>query len=45
MTPPFFNYRITEYAELKETQKDHRIQLLALHRTTRNSNHVSESLV
>lgn len=28
-----FNHRVTEYAELEGTHKDHQIQLLALHRT------------
>lgn len=27
-------YRVTEYSKLKETPKDHQVQLLVLHRTT-----------
>lgn len=33
----------TECSELKGTHKDHQIQLLALHRTTQKSDHMSES--
>ena len=33
---------IIEYLELERTHKDHWIQLVALHRTTQNSNHISK---
>lgn len=33
-----------EYPELEETHKDHRIQLVDLHRTTQKADQVSESI-
>ena len=36
---------IVEYPELKETYKDHQVQLLAPHRTTQKSKQRSESIV
>lgn len=38
-------YRITESAELEETHRDHRVQLLVLHRTSQQSHPVPESVV
>lgn len=38
------SHRIMEYPELDGTHKD-QVQLLALHRTTQRSNHMSESIV
>ena len=39
------DHRIVEYPELEGAHKDHVLQLLAPHRTTRNSYHISESVV
>lgn len=37
-------HRITEYADLEGTHKDYGAQLLGLHRTTKDSHHVRESM-
>ena len=37
--------RIIEYPELEGIHRDYRVQLLAPHRTTQKSNHISESIV
>ena len=39
------NHGIIEYPELGGTHKDHQVQLLAPHRTTQKSDHMSESIV
>lgn len=39
------NHRITEYAGLEETQKNHAVQLLDLHRTAQKSDLLSENIV
>lgn len=36
---------ITEYPELQGTHKGHGVQLLGLHRTSQQPDHVSESIV
>lgn len=36
---------ITEYPQLEGIHKDHRVQLLALHKTAQKSHHVPENIV
>ena len=40
-----YSRRVIEYPELEGTHKDHRVQLLALHRTTQKPDCMSESTV
>lgn len=37
--------RLTEHAELEEIHRDHRVQVLVLHRTPKESHHVPKSVV
>ena len=39
-----YNHRIIKYLELEGTQKGHQVQFLTPHRTTQNSNSMSESV-
>uniref|UniRef100_A0A493TGN0 Glutamate receptor interacting protein 1 n=1 Tax=Anas platyrhynchos platyrhynchos TaxID=8840 RepID=A0A493TGN0_ANAPP len=40
-----FEHRITGYPELEGTHKDHQVQLLAPHRSTKNSDHMTKCTV